>query len=61
MGRKKSAEVTIQTAVRLSPGLVSAIDAERAAILTDTGVFVSRSAVIKAWLGAVARSGRGKK
>lgn len=60
MGRPKSKSPTIQTAVRLEPSVVSAIDAEIGQIEKTTGVKVTRSAVIRAWLfeAAVTRVGR---
>lgn len=49
-GRKKREAATIQTAIRLEPWLVGAIDAEILKIAKSSGVMVTRSSIMRAWL-----------
>jgi len=61
VGRKPSEKKTVQVGVRLDEDLLKDIDAEIDDLRRSSGVVVTRSAVIKAWLDEARARRRGKK
>jgi ABC-type amino acid transport substrate-binding protein len=61
VGRRPSEKKTIQVAVRLDEDLLADLDAEIDELRRSSGVTITRSALIKAWLEETRQRRRGKK